>query len=175
MKTHLIRSRSLAILAALLFTGICHAKEDAKKKADTRPVLAMVVSDPLGHRGNAVDDFVRLDMAFEYVSERRKWPMRVVAERLAGNTPDRTTEIRFVLQPLREDTIRDITFRGWLTLVVDGKVHDFKIIKFQYYPRFGEQYEDALQKVFRGAAEVAADKIEPILFPKTEAKSEPKS
>ena len=47
--------------------------------------------------------------------------------------------------------------------------HDFGIVTFRYYRRIGENVDDMLEKVFRGAANAAAAKIEPILFPQPAA------
>ena len=158
-------------LPALLFAFLLpaaiapvHAK-DAAKAPDDRPMLAIVIVDSLNQRG-AITDFDRLDMAFRRVAEQRKWPVKIAAERFAANTPAHETELRIFNQPLREETLGDLTFRGWMTLTVQGRKHDFGIITFRYYPRPGEDTEDKFEKVFRGAANVAADKIEPILFPK---------
>ncbi len=164
MKTPFAR---LLLAAALLLTA-AHAAETAKS-ADNRPKLVVVVVDNIQHHHSAITDFDWLDMAFRHVAQQRKWPVAIAAERFAANTPDNETELRIFNQPLREETPGELTFRGWMTLTVKGVEHDFGIVTFRYYPRLGEHANDTFEKVFRGAANAAADKIEPILFPKPAA------
>lgn len=160
MKTPFTRS---LLAAALLLTA---ATAHAAKPADDRPKLAIVVVDNLQRHQGAVTDFDHLDLAFQYVAQQRKWPVAIAAERFAANTPDHETELRIFNQPLREETSGDLTFRGWMTLTLNGVKHDFGIVTFRYYHRPAESTEDVLEKIFRGAANAAADKIEPLLFPK---------
>jgi len=162
------RLPALLFVSLLLAAGVSHAKP-AAKAPDDRPTLSIVVVDSLLYQQGAITDFDRLDMAFEYIAKERKWPVQIKAERFAANTPAHETELRIFNQPLREETLGDVTFRGWMTLTVRGKKHDFGIITFRYYVRPGENLDDMLEKVFRGAANAAAEKIEPILFPKPAA------
>ncbi len=161
-------------LSALLFASLLpavvplHAK-NAAQAPDDRPSLAIVVVDSLLYQQGAITDFDRLDMAFQHVARQRNWPLRIAAERFAANTPAHETELRIFSQPLREETLGDITFRGWMSLTLRGKTHDLGIITYRYYVRPGENLEDMLEKVFRGAANAAAEKIEPLLFPKSAA------
>ena len=166
MKTSCAR---LLLAATLLLTTATAPAAQPATPADNRPRLAVVVVDNIQHHHSGITDFDRLDLAFQYVAEQRKWPVAVAVERLAANTPDNETELRIFNQPLREETPGELTFRGWMTLTVKGVEHDFGIVTFRYYPRFGEHADDILQKVFRGAANAAADKIEPILFSKPAA------
>ena len=163
-----IRLPALLLVSLLLAAGVSHAKP-AAKAPDDRPVLSIVVVDSLLYQQGAITDYDRLDMAFTALAKERKWPVRIQAERFAANTPAHETELRIFNQPLREETLGDITFRGWMTLTVGGKKHDFGIITYRYYVRPGETLEDIIEKVFRGAAAAAAAKIEPILFPKPAA------
>lgn len=163
-----IRPPALLLAALLLSAGAAFAK-DAAKAADDRPVLSIVVVDSLLYQQGAITDYDRLDLAFTALAKERQWPVRIQAERFAANTPAHETELRIFNQPLREETLGDITFRGWMTLTAGGKKHDFGIITYRYYARPGETLEDILEKVFRGAAGAAAAKIEPILFPKPAA------
>lgn len=132
--------------------------------------LAIVVVDTLKPQQGAITDFDRIDMAFQQVAKQRKWPVKIAAERFASNTAARDTELRIFNQPLREETTGDLTFRGWMTLMVNGTKHDFGIVTFRYYRRAGEHTDDVLQKVFLGVANAAAQKIEPILFPQLSPK-----
>ena len=153
------------LAAALLLTATACAAD----APPVRPKLAIVVVTNLQHQYGAIDDFDRLDLAFQQVARERKWPVAIAAERFAANTAEHETELRIFNRPLREETMNDLTFRGWMTLTVQGVKHDFGIVVFTYYRRPGESTDDVLEKVFRGAAEAAADKIEPILFPKPAA------
>jgi hypothetical protein len=154
------------LFASLLLT-VSGALAETKGATQPLPELAIVVVDTVHRNQGAIGDFDRIDIAFQRVAKQRKWPVKIAAERFAANTAAHDPELRIFDQPLREETLDDLTFRGWMTLSVNGTKHDFGIVTFRYYRRAGEQLEDALEKVFRGAANVAADKIEPILFPKT--------
>ncbi|HUG09637.1 MAG TPA: hypothetical protein VMM36_01425 [Opitutaceae bacterium] len=156
---------TFALIAAAL---LLPAAAPAAKEPDDRPKLAVVVVENLRHSGNAIDDFVRLDMALQKVSKERKWPVAIEAERFAANTPDHETEVRIFPRPVRQELPDEYVFRGWLTLKVAGENHDFGIIKFEYRPRPGEWGDDVLDKIFLGAARAMADKIEPLLFPREE-------
>ena len=157
------------LFAALFLAAGAAAAKTTGKAPDDRPVLAIVVVDSLLYQQGAITDYDRLDLAFAAIAKERKWPVRIQAERFAANTAEHETELRIFNQPLREETLGDITFRGWMTLTVGGRKHDFGIITFRHYVRPGETLEDILERVFRGAANAAAAKIEPILFPKPAA------
>lgn len=164
-----MKTRLPALLVSLLLAaGVSYAKP-AATAPDDRPILSIVVVDSLLYQQGAITDFDRLDLAFASIAKERKWPVQIKAERFAANTPAHETELRIFNQPLREETLGDVTFRGWMTLTVRGRKHDFGIITFRYYVRPGENLDDMLEKVFRGAANAAAEKIEPILFPKPAA------
>jgi len=153
---------AIALAAASLLLPVA---APAAKEPDDRPVLAIVVVENLGHPGGAITAVERLDMAFDRIAKERKWPSRPEAERFASNTPDRETELRIFTQPLRNDVPGEITFRAWVTLTVGGEKHDFGIVKHDYRPRLGEQFDDTIQKVYVGGAAKIADKVEPLLFP----------
>lgn len=163
-----LRLPALLFAALLLAAGPAFAKK-AAKAPDDRPVLAIVIVENLRNEESAFTDFDRLDLAFQHVAKERKWPVRIATERFAANTPDHTTELRIFSYPLQRETFGDITFRGWMTLTVQDKKHDFGIVTFRHFRRIGENDEDTLEKIFRGAANAAAAKIEPILFPKPAA------
>ncbi len=141
------------------------------------PELALVIVSPLssgesiGADSGAYTDFDRLDLAFQKVAKQRHWPVKIVAERLSGNTAPHELELRVFLQPVRRDRPEEFTFRGWMTLHADGTKHDFKLIIHRERMRYREDMDEFLEKLFYGAAGVAAQKIEPILFPQL-AKSE---
>lgn len=143
------------------------APEAGKKSPDAAESpreLALVVVESVEREQGAITDFDRMDLAFREVVEKRKWPVKLVAERFAANTQPHETELRVFHQSIREETSGDLTFRAWMTLTDHGTKHDFGIITYRYYPRPGERYDEQLEKIFRGAANAAADKLEPILF-----------
>lgn len=155
------------LLASLFLTTIAMCAETTAPPQAPRE-LAIVVVDSV-QRG-AITDFDRIDIAFTRVAKERNWPVTIKAERFAANTPAHETELRIFNRPVRQETPGDLTFRGWVTLTVDGTKHDFGMILYRYYLRSGENMDDVLEKVFLGAAKVAADKIEPILFPEMASK-----
>jgi len=57
-----------------------------------------------------------------------------------------------------------------MTLYEHGNKHDFGVVTYRYQVRPFQQEEIILERVFRGAAEVAADKVEAVLFPKAPGK-----
>lgn len=154
------------LFAALLLTAV---STRAAKAPDDRPKLAIVVVDNLQSQRSTFTDFDRLDIAFQEVAKKRKWPVAVAVERFAANSPAHDTELRIFNQPLRQEVPGELMFRGWMTLTVAGVKHDFGIVSFRYFLRAGENLDDTLEKTFRGAANAAADKLEPILWPKPAA------
>lgn len=160
MKTRL----ALLALTLLLGTHPASGKDSPAEPAAQREIVLVVV-DSLHHQTGAITDFDRLDMAFRKIVRQRKWPVKLTAERFTADTPEHATELRIVNRPVRQETPGDLTFRGWLTLTVDGTKHDFGIVTYRYYPRPGEAGDETLQKLFEGVARTAADKAEPLLFP----------
>jgi hypothetical protein len=164
-----------AFTLALGSVAIAARAADGKSAPAAEPQreLAIVVVESLQHNhGSAITDFDRMDVAFREVVEKRKWPVKLVAERFAANIKPHETELRIFNQTIREEVPGELTFRAWMTLTDHGVKYDFKVVKYRYYRRLAEQTEDQLEKIFLGAANAAADKIEPILFPKP---AEPKS
>ena len=157
------------LLASLFLTTTAMCAETTAPPQATRE-LAIVVVDSVHKQRGAITDFDRIDIAFTRVAKDRNWPVTIKAERFAANTPAHETELRIFNRPVRQETPGDLTFRGWVTLTVDGTKHDFGMILYRYYLRPGENMDDVLEKVFLGAAKVAADKIEPILFPELSRK-----
>jgi hypothetical protein len=159
---------SLALFLSSCLTGFSAAADSNAAAQLTE--LPVVVVDVLKHHQGAITDFDRIDMAFQKVAKQRNWPVKIAAERFASNTPVRDTEFRIFNQPLREETTGDLTFRGWMTLMVNGTKHDFGVVTYRYYRRAGEHTDDVLEKVFLGVVTAAADRIEPILFPQLSRK-----
>lgn len=140
------------------------ADDDSAKAAEPQRELAIVVVESLQRNRGAITDFDRMDLAFREVAKKRKWPVKIVAERFAANTESHETELRIFNQSIRDDTPGERVFRAWMTLTDHGVKHDFGIVTYRYYIRPMEDNEQRLEKIFRGAANAAADKIEPILF-----------
>jgi len=159
------------LLPLFLVTGITSLAETAAPAVppDSPHVLTITVVESLGRHPGHLDDFDRIDLAFTKVFEQRKWPVKIKVERFAGNTPTPDTELRIFYQGIREEGFGDRTFRAWMTLNDHGTKTDFGIIRYQYYPRALENFDDQQQAILRGAAEIAATKVESVLFPKTAA------
>jgi hypothetical protein len=126
--------------------------------------LPLVVVEVAGRQTGAITDFDRLDMAFQRVARERQWPVTIVGERFASNTPTYQNEVRVYHRPLRQDTPQDLTFRSWVTATVNGVEHDLGIITHRHYRRAGEHHDDMLDRIFRGAAEATADRLELLFF-----------
>jgi hypothetical protein len=156
----------LLLLIPALTALVASAREDTAP-ANARPLAIVVVESTKNQAGGAISAFDRLDMAFQNVIKKRKWPVTLTVERFAANTPAHETELRVTNMSVRKDTPGELKFRGWMVLTTPDKKEDFGIITYSYYPRPAEQTDDVLDKVYRGAANEAADKMEPILFPKT--------
>jgi hypothetical protein len=159
------------LLPLFLVTGIAGSAGTAAPAAatDSPRILTITVVESLGRHPGRIDDFTRIDLAFTEVFEQRKWPVKIKVERFAGNTPTPDTELRIYYQGIREEGFGDQTFRAWMTLNDHGTKTDFGIIRYQYYPRALEHFDDMQLTILRGAAEVAATKVESVLFPKTAA------
>ena len=168
MKTHLSLASFGACLALLLSPGVRAetAPAVASSPAPTRE-LAVVVVESLERPSGAIDDFVRIDMAFTELARQRKWPVKIKAERLAANLPKYETELRTFYQGVRSETPGELTFRAWVTLTSNDVKKDFGIVLYRYPRRIGEAHDVMLERIFRGAANAIADKIEPVLFPKS--------
>jgi hypothetical protein len=161
-----MKIRFLPCLLLLVPALVASAREDAAS-ATARPLAVVVVETAQNQRGGAISDFDRFDMAFHKVIEKRKWPVKLTVERFAANTPAHETELRVSNMTVRKETPGELKFRGWMVLTTPDKKEDFGVITYSYYPRATEHTDDILDKVFRGAADEAADKMEPLLFPKT--------
>ncbi|HWA86916.1 MAG TPA: hypothetical protein VG710_11880 [Opitutus sp.] len=160
-------SALLIALGALPASGAPAGSADAKPLE--KPVLTLVVVTSLAQGGDATPsaytDFDRLDLAFQDVAKRRHWPVRIVAERFAANTPAHPLELRVFLQPVGNYLPSEFDFRAWMTLNDHGTKHDFGMIVHREELRAGENVSDFLERLFHRAAEAAAKKIEPVLFP----------
>jgi hypothetical protein len=164
MKIHLFPR--LLFFSVLLAAGLNGHAQTAATPPDAPRELTIVVVEPLGLRSDRHNDFDRLDIGFTKVFAKRKWPVRIKVERFAANQPEHDIELRLVYEGIHPETFADLTFKAWTTLTDHGVKHDFGIVRYRSDPRIGQDREDALDEAVRGAANVIADKIEPILFPK---------
>jgi hypothetical protein len=129
-----------------------------------KPVLAIDVVESLGRGTNRLTDFDRISTVFTDVFSRRKWPVTLKMERFAANDPSYDYELRVFFEGIYEETPGDLTFHAWMTLFDHGTKHDFGMVRFRYYPRPGQDAEDALERAVRGGAEEVAPKIGAILI-----------
>ena len=150
------------LLGASGLTTVSHA-EAAPGPAQRE--LTIVVVESLGGRSFGEQWYDRIARVFTDVFEERKWPLKIKDERFAANTPDHELELRVFFHGLTRETPSELTFRGWIVLYADGKKHDFGMVKYRYLPRMGENMDDVLDKAVAGAARIAVEKMEPILFP----------
>jgi hypothetical protein len=164
MKTFL---KAGALLSSLLLaTGLPGHAQPAPSAAAAPREFTIVVVESLVRGPGRITDYDRINSVFTQVFERRKWPVTIKVERFAANNPEHDIELRVFYSGIYEETPGDLTFHAWMTLYDHGAKRDFGVIRFRYYPRALELEEDALEHSVRGAAEVAADKIEAALFPK---------
>ncbi len=157
-------SRLLFLLGLAASAGVAAAAEPSAPGALSLVVVTPLAQDTVGD-GTADADFDRLDLAFRDVARRHQWPIEVNAERFSGVASAHARELRIFLQPLRRDPSQTYVFRAWMALTVDGTKHDLGLITHREQLRYREDMNDFLDKLFRGAAEAAAKKIERILFP----------
>ncbi len=115
-------------------------------------------------RRNVSTEFDHIDQAFQYVAKQRKWPVAVTAERLTEKTQLHPLELRVFHHGLREEIGNEFIFRAHLTLVVGDVKQELGMVSYRYTARQWENNNAVYEKVFRGAALAAADRIEPVIF-----------
>jgi hypothetical protein len=130
--------------------------------------LTIVVVESLVRGPGRITDFDRIKTVFTDVFEHRKWPVKIKVERFAANTSPSDIEFQVFYKGIYKETPVDLTFHAWMTLYDHGVKHDFGVVRYRYSPRPLQDEEDVLERVVRGAAEIAASKIEAVLFPKAE-------
>lgn len=169
----LAMKRSLFALAAVAGLALTAIAADTPPPPSAPPApapareLALVVIEPVEQDRGGTTPFDYLDIAFHQVAKARQWPAKLIVERLAANLPDHPTELRLFVRPITQETPNELALRVWVTLTDSGKKHDFGIVKFSYYPRAGAPVDETIENIYRGFAERVADKIEPLLFPKS--------
>ncbi len=149
------------LLALALAASPVRAQVPAAAPGD----LTVVVVESLDQRPGRVARFDRIAEVFGQVFAKQKWPIHIHFERFAANTSESGTQLRIFYQGIYSETPGDLVFHAWMLLYVNGVKHDFGVVRYRYYPRPGQQEDINLDKIVRGAAEEAAARIEPILFP----------
>jgi hypothetical protein len=155
---------SLLFSFLLAAAGVAGRAQAAPKAAGSERELAVVIVESLARGPGRITDFDRMKMEFTDVFGRRNWPVKIRVERFAANTPAHETELRVFFQGIYDEAPGDLTFHAWMILYDHGVKRDFGVIRYRYNPRPGQPEEDVLEHVMRGAAEVAAAKIESALF-----------
>jgi len=141
------------------------ASSDNAPAVDARRTLTVTVVEPVERHPGNDEFFHRVARVFTEVFEERDWPLAIKVERFGANQPDLDLELRVFLQPIREESPGDLTFRAWMTLYNQGTKHDFGVITHRHYPRPGRNMTDVLDTVVRGGAVEVSKKIEKVLFP----------
>jgi hypothetical protein len=154
------------LLCLLLASGVRGGAQTASAPAAPLPELKVVVVESLVRGPGRITDYDRINAEFTAVFRKRKWPVTIKVERFASNTPDDGLQLRVFYQGIYEEAPGDLTFHAWMILYDHGTKKDFGIVKFRYNPRPLQDEEDVLDRVVRGAAGEAADRIESALFPK---------
>jgi hypothetical protein len=153
------------LLSLLIASGATGRAQAQNPPASPLPVLTVVVSESLDRRAEGVTTFAAIQSAFTRVLGKRGWPVKISVERFAANNSDSDYELRVFFRGIYYETPGELTVRAWMTLFDHGKEHDFGIIKYQIVQGPIEHRDDAFEVLLRGEAEIAASKIEPILFP----------
>ena len=156
-----------ALLLAVLAAGTSAARAETAPAAGRDPeTLKIIVVESLIRGESRIADFDRINQVFSDVFSGRNWPLKVTVERFASNTPEGGTQLRVFYQGIYPEAPDDLTFHAWMILYLDGVKHDFGIVKYRYNPRASQGEDSILEHVVRGAAVIAADKIEGVFHPK---------
>src|ERR1017187_7115530 len=146
----------LLLFPFVLAIGGTGRAQTAPTTADARRVFTIVVVDELGGSNSSFyNTFNRIDRVFTEVFEARKWPVKITAERFGANAPTHDIEMRIYIQSIRWETPVDLVFSAWMTLDDHGKKKDFGVVRYRSNPRPTENVEDQLDKIVRGAANIA--------------------
>jgi hypothetical protein len=154
------------LLCLLALAGARCGAQSAAATGAPLPELKVVVVESLVRGPGRITDYDRIDAEFTAVLSKRKWPVTIRVERFASNTPDDGLQLRVFYQGIYDEAPGDLTFHAWMILYDHGTKRDFGIVRFRYNPRPLQDREDVLDRVVRGAAVEAADRIEAALFPK---------
>ncbi|MDA0349100.1 MAG: hypothetical protein O3C43_18825 [Verrucomicrobia bacterium] len=155
--------KSIFLLSLTAFLFGCLSPLVAQENAESEKVtLLVVVSDSLiSHRAyhNDLDMYLRIKNNFTKAFEKEDWPVILKFERWSASIPDDGLQLRIWFKSLEEETLNDLVFRAWVTLLEDGEKTDFKIIKARTYPRPGRHPQDNMDEVILLAAEEVAKKL----------------
>ena len=166
----MFRTFAAAAGAALLFLVpvVAKAADAAPAPTDTpKREMTIQISERISRSG-ANAPYERIARVFPDVFEARHWPFTFKTERLAAGTEDQPLELKVYFQGIRQDVPGELVFRAWLTLLVDKHEYDFGIVRADYSIRPGRFVDDLLDDVTREAAIKVAEKVEGVLFKKTE-------
>ena len=132
----------------------------------TSPELAVVVVETMPRRGGVSPDFDLIAEEFQRVFDARHWPVKVIIERFAANNDPHALELKIFYQGVHSEfSGMEKRYRAWTVLTVNGTAHDFGVIEYRYQPRPGEDVDDSIHRIFRGAAKQTADLVEPFIAP----------
>ncbi len=167
MKIH-SRLSFFALVVCLL--GALNPLLAQESEATDQETMLVVVSDSLIHNRayhNDLDMYIRIKQNFTKVFEKEEWPVGLKFERWGAGIPDDGLQLRIYFQSLESETIGDLVFRAWVTLLEDGEKTDFKIIRVRTYPRPGRQPQDNMDEVITKAAKEIAGKLNEHKFKKS--------
>lgn len=165
---NLLKLISPLVLLAMVNTSSAESHSGAGDS--DHPTMLVVVADSLiSHRAyhDDLDMYIRIKTNFGKVFEKQEWPLNFDFERWSASIPDDGMQLRIWFKSLEEETIGDLVFRAWVTLLEDGKKTDFKIIRVRTYPRPGGPVYQNIDEILSLAAEEVAKKLDKHLFDKS--------
>ena len=158
---------ALVLLIAALAAGTAAVRAEPAAPAEKDPgTLKIIVVESLVRGESRVADFDRMNQVFTEVFSGRNWPLKITFERFASNTPEDGTQLRVFYKGIYPEAPDDLTFHAWMILYDHGVKHDFGMVEFRYNPRASQGEDTILEHVVRGAAVIAADMVQGVLYPK---------
>lgn len=154
-----------AILSVISALGLPARAASAQPAPPPEQTLTISILDTIEPGPHNASWYERESRVFEDVFKRRNWPLRIRVERFGANSQDDAIQLRVFPKGINALTPGELTYRGWMVLRENGKEHDLGMVTFRYGPRSAEDGDTILDRVEEGAAQVAADKVEKILFP----------
>jgi hypothetical protein len=158
--------RSLLPCCLMLASALPGRAQNAPLPPPQPRVLSIVVSEMLDRRAEGFATFSAIQKVFLKTFTAKKWPLSVTVDRFASNNPDEDFELQVFFKRLYYETPGVLTLSAWVTFYDHGKEHDFGMLKYQLNQGPVEHRGDAFEVALHGMAELAAAKIEPIIFPK---------
>ncbi|MEO6005846.1 MAG: hypothetical protein ABIZ04_25725 [Opitutus sp.] len=149
----------------LALVGLAAQAQTTPSPSPQAGELTVVIVESAATRSLLNDSYDRLSRVFLAVLEERKWPLKIKDERFGANQPQHDLELRVYYQGITRDTPQELTFRASMMFFHHGEKQDLGVIRYTFSPRPGEMMDESLDKVVAGAARIAADRIEPTLFP----------